>query len=424
MSKIEKIKMENGLTLYLYEDKRRHAAFVNLVTQFGGIHHDFTLNGKKQHIPSGVAHFLEHYLLEHTMYGSLINKLKSMYLSANGVTSLNKTEYYFSGVTNIEKALEMLIKAVHNIHFIKEKIEETKKAIYEEIRMGEDNKGRRLFKMQNELLLKNIPYRNTIGTNEDLKKIDVSLATLCYEAFYRPENEYLFIAGNFDRDKILKIVKKSYQNIRPVKGTFKIKKYKEPKGIKKEKEIIHMPTAEDILTITYKLDVSKLKPKEKLKLDFYLSYFLKMNIGRTSELSKKLEQNKIIIGSVSYDHIFIENICIVSIKATIVKEKEFVKEITKQIAHPIFKEELFKLYQRDTTLEVAARCEYIYRMINPLIENIFTFSYEKRDTVKQIKSYSYEDFQNIMKSFSFDEYAICKIAKKVEKNEEAIDIYK
>ena len=61
-------------------------------------------------------------------------------------------------------------------------------------------------------------------------------------------------------------------------------------------------------------------------------------------------------------------------------------------------------------------------MINPLIENIFTFSYEKRDTVKQIKSYSYEDFQNIMKSFSFDEYAICKIAKKVEKNKEAIDI--
>ena len=49
MSKIDTIKLDNGLTIYLYEDKRRHSTFFDLVTLFGGLDKDFILNGKEYH---------------------------------------------------------------------------------------------------------------------------------------------------------------------------------------------------------------------------------------------------------------------------------------------------------------------------------------------------------------------------------------
>lgn len=415
VNKIEKLKLENGLTIYLYKEERRKETFVSLVTRFGGLHHDFLLNDKKYNIVSGVAHFLEHYLLEHTIYGNLINLFGSMHLSSNGMTSIEKTEYYFSGVTNIEKALKILISALHNINFTEEKVEETKKAIYEEIRMGEDNKGRCLFRIQNECLFQMIPYQNTIGTQREIEQIDVSLARLCYKAFYRPQNECIFIAGNFDREKIIDIIKKCYQKVEIPSDSFSIIKYKEPILVQREKATKKMPTAEDIISITYKVDVSKLKSKEKLKLDFYLSWFLKMNAGKTSILNKQLEKEKIIIDSIMCDHMFIENICMVSFTAPVKKEDNFVKEVVNQVQNPIFKEDLFKMYQRDTMLEIAARYESIYSIMMPFLENIFTFSYEKEDTVTQIKSYTYNDFQKTIRALNFDQYVICKIKKMEEK---------
>ena len=44
MNKVETIKLDNGLTIYLYEDKRRHFTFFDFVTLFGGMDKDFVLN--------------------------------------------------------------------------------------------------------------------------------------------------------------------------------------------------------------------------------------------------------------------------------------------------------------------------------------------------------------------------------------------
>lgn len=411
MSKIEKVKLENGLTIYFYKDARRQSTFVSLVTKFGGLHHDFTLEGRECHILSGVAHFLEHYLLEHTTYGNLMDLFGKMHLASNGVTSLVKTEYYFSGVVNIEKALEMLIYALHTISFTKEEVEETKKAIYEEIRMGNDNKGRRLFEMQNECLFKEIPYRNTIGTKEEVEKIDVSLSKKCYEAFYRPENEFIFIAGNFDKEKILEQISSCYQNLSFSSKGVSLKKYKEPVSIQKKRASICMPTAEDIVSVTYKIDVSSFSPRRKLKLDFYLSYFCRMNFGRTTSLCETLNQDQIIVDSIYFDSMLIEDTFLLSFRANVKDEKRYVDAICKQIENPSFREDLFQIYKRDSMLEIASRCENVENIILPFVENIFTLGYEKEDTVKEVKNYCFEDFCKEIQSLSFQDCAICKIAK-------------
>lgn len=179
MSKIEKVKLENGLTIYLYEDKRKKSTFVDLVTKFGGIHHDFVFDGKKYHIPSGVAHFLEHFLLEHTPYGNLMRLFGKRHLYANGMTSISKTEFYFSGVVHIEDALITLIDAIHRVSF----------------------------------------------TKEEMDSINVDMVNMCYKVFYRPSNECMIIAGNFDKEKMIEKIKECYQKLSFEKGKLSLERY-------------------------------------------------------------------------------------------------------------------------------------------------------------------------------------------------------
>ena len=63
MNKIETIKLDNGLTIYLYQDKRKHTTLFQLVTRFGGTTEDFIIDGKEIHLHDGIAHMLENYLV-------------------------------------------------------------------------------------------------------------------------------------------------------------------------------------------------------------------------------------------------------------------------------------------------------------------------------------------------------------------------
>lgn len=414
MSKIEKVKLKSGLTIYLYEEKRRKKTFVSLVTKFGGIHHDFTLQNKQYHIPSGVAHFLEHYLLEHSYYGSLMDLFGNMYLSANGITSISKTEYYFSGVVNIEKAIDILIKGIHTVKFTKEDIEETKKAIYEEIKIGKDHKGRRMFEMQNESLFQTIPYKNTIGTEEDVKKIDIEVASLCHQAFYRPENECIFIGGNIEKEKIIKQIENTYESLENPKQSFSLPIYREPLKVVRKQASIFMPVLDPIVQISYKIDISNYRPQEKLKLDFYLSYFLKMNFGRTSVLYQKLIKKKIITGSLEIDNMFVENIGIITVQASTLDKQKFIEEVILQMENIVTEEELFEIYQKDSMLEIASRKENINAVLLPFMENIYTFSYEKEDTVRMIQKYTFTDFQKEINKINWKEYTVSIIKKQKE----------
>ena len=59
MNKIETLVLENGLKIYLYNDKRRHSTFFQLTTLFGGLTKDFKVNEKEYHFQDGIAHLLK-----------------------------------------------------------------------------------------------------------------------------------------------------------------------------------------------------------------------------------------------------------------------------------------------------------------------------------------------------------------------------
>ena len=61
---LNKIKLDNGLTIYLLPDNNKHTTYINLIVNFGGLNNKIIINNKKYNIKNGTAHFLEHLVLE------------------------------------------------------------------------------------------------------------------------------------------------------------------------------------------------------------------------------------------------------------------------------------------------------------------------------------------------------------------------
>lgn len=401
---MKKYTLENGLDIYFYQDSKKHSVSVNLVVKYGGTYSDFKVNNIKYHMQDGVAHLMEHYVLEQNNYGNIMRIFDKYHLDSNGITYANHTLFYFNGVKNIDEALEILINGIHHVDFTLEKLNEVKPAVYEEIRMKKDNKGRRLVETGLENIFNSITYRSGLGTLEQVESITKDDLELCYKSFYRPTNEFIVIAGNFDEIKMLEKIKKLYDNLSFSNDLVKLIKIKEKNDIKNKEGKIIFPTVDPIIEIVFKINLSKLTNKEKLRLDFYFSYFIRMNFSVISPLYKELFHQKIINDSLFTNRTYLYNYMIFSVGAYTSKFDEFKKYIMKTVEKPIFDEAIFNLEQKDSILDMILRKERLGSMVFPFIENIVQFNYQHLDTVNYIKKLNYDDFINLMSKLSFDDY--------------------
>ena len=157
MSKIENIKLDNGLNIYLYNDMRRHSTFFQFTTKCGGIYKDFIFNGKEYHLQDGVAHILEHYIVECNKIGNFLDMLGDKQMQTNASTSSIATGYYFDTVENVIFGVKTILEGINSVIFDKEKLEKLKNPIYQEIRGKKDNKFYHLNRLRMNNLFNNIP---------------------------------------------------------------------------------------------------------------------------------------------------------------------------------------------------------------------------------------------------------------------------
>ena len=114
MNNYKKIILQNGVTLYLFNDKKLKQTFVSYSINYGssGKWFDFEYDKTKYHVGPGYAHFLEHLLCEHSKYGDIFFQVANNNYKVNGTTSLNSTCYYFRGIKNIKESIKELIEAI------------------------------------------------------------------------------------------------------------------------------------------------------------------------------------------------------------------------------------------------------------------------------------------------------------------------
>ena len=231
----------NGLDVYLLPFNRNSYS-IRYVVNFGSDITEFKKENDKEFtkIPRGVAHFLEHKMFEEEDGINPFDFYSKYGTDSNASTGHKKTEYTLDGVTNIESNLEFLLKYVNEPFFTDQNVESEKDIIIQEILMYMDEPDSRLLNELYMLLFEKHGARYDIaGSISSVKKITKEDLYNCYNAFYNKHNMYLIVCGNFDKEKVINVIKNNkYLDNNIEKVNVLIKKPKENlKVFKKEKRI-------------------------------------------------------------------------------------------------------------------------------------------------------------------------------------------
>ena len=193
----------SGLRVLLYPMTQFSSTYALFGTYYGSSDEWLVKSdGTRVRIPDGTAHFLEHKLFEDED-GDVSRHFAKIGALSNAYTSFESTAYLFSTSSEVEAAVEALVKFVQTPYFTKETIQKELGIIRQEIRMYEDDPNWRVFFNLIGNLYHNHPIKIDIaGTDESIASITPQILYDCYEMYYNPANMALVIVGNFEEEKI------------------------------------------------------------------------------------------------------------------------------------------------------------------------------------------------------------------------------
>ena len=412
-NELETIVLENGLTLYLYQDLRRHSTFFQFNTYCGGLTKHFEYNHKEYHLQDGIAHILEHYIVECNPEGNFLDKLGQMQMSTNASTAPTITNYYFEAVENVEFGIQTILEGIHHVLFDQDKLEKLKKPIYQEIRGRKDNKFYHSNRMKMNQLFTSIDYRDVGGSIEEVSKTTIKDLELLYKAFYHPKNQFIVLAGNFDKERILTIIRDFYKDYSFSDIIGMIIPYQENLSIQKKEDILYFPTPKNYYELSFKIDLHSYKKEILLDLDFYLISFLSTCFGITSTLHKELIDQKVIIDQIHYGDTIIDHFIILSIGAYTNQGDVFFKKVMNEI-HQLksLDYDKFELDKKNAIMNLILRDENIFKMISPFINNIVYYHYPYLDKVEDVDKLTFDNYKGMIHSIDFSHYVITQIKNK------------
>ena len=404
--------LDNGLNVYLIEDKNKHNVIIDLIVKYGGFYSDFEVDGKKYHLNDGMAHLLEHIMFEKNCNGNFMNTYGSRQMTTNAITYPWITEYYVDLVDDFDFALNCMLTGLSKRVFTEEDLLDIKPPIYQEIRMRDDQVLRIAFYSRMRNLFKEYSYVSGLGSLKDVEGFTYEQVCLCYDAFYNPKNEILIIAGNFDTKEALEKIEKIYKKLTFKKYNFNFIKVNEPKEVNKEYEVIEIPVAKDYVDISYKIDFSKYQGEERKKCSYYLSLFLLLNFSDISPLYKKLIDKKIINNSIFRDYDFYQDYLIISVSSYVNNEKKFIKEVKNTLNNLYENKEIFELRLRKFKMDKICSDSTPGEIVNELKDNLYYFGYLGFDTIEEVNSLNYQEYLNFTKNLDFEHFTITRITSK------------
>lgn len=406
MIKTDYITLENGLKLVLCQDNTRKSTNFEIITHFGGDTEGFIIDGNEHKITKGLAHLMEHALIDKSEYGNALEYFQSVYVSFNGYTTGLRTGFYINDILDIENNIPKLINIVNKICFTEEDLDKIKKPVIEEIRRAQDNRFRNIRAANNECFYHNPKPIDNLGSVEEVESITLEEIKLCHDVFYQPTNQMICLSGKFDIENMKKIILKTYKDLNRKVVEYTLIKQKEPATVAlKEKTIIDNEN-EEYCNIRYKIKDAPFTPYELVKLSFYLEFFINHNFKDGTEIYNYMVDNKYTVYSIDCSCSFNDNLASITIGAFTSHVREFISRVQEIIDNKPINEEEFSIWKNNIIISVLLREEHPGKMIGPFLDNILTFKYDKPDTIEDVNSLNVTELREFLNRLDFSEYSI------------------
>ena len=342
-------KCDNGLPIYMLVNDKVNNFYITLNVKYGSIHTEYKLDGEEEYtkVTNGVAHFLEHVNFNEDDNSTAHQYFDKLGSSINAFTTFNFTSYEVFASNLFKENLEHLLDYVQKPYFTSKLVEKEKGIIIEEVRMGKNNPGHKLYYGMNKALLKKDKRRNLVtGEVADVKKITCEELIDIHSKFYHPMNMFVVITGNFNPEEAVNIIKENQNNKEFVEYKNPvIKEVKEPLTVNCDYKEIEANVEIPKVKISYKMPLSIFGDIDKSLVNIYLSAILRNNFGSTSLLREELLSSNLVTGISASRDIF-DNVVTIDINIETKNPEKVIKIVKDKMNNLEINEEQIKRRRR------------------------------------------------------------------------------
>lgn len=203
--------LDNGFGYILEERKNTGVVAVQIWVKVGS-------SDENEHV-AGITHFIEHLIFkgtENLKGNAFASKIEAMGGSVNAFTSFDNTVYHIIIPAKVfREGFELLAESVKGPAFPEDEIAKERKVILEEIKMGEDDPQRKLFKEMFALSYHGKLYaRPVIGFTQTVEKISRQDIVDYFRSHYVPRNMTAVIVGDFDKREAVSLIEKNFSGLK------------------------------------------------------------------------------------------------------------------------------------------------------------------------------------------------------------------
>ncbi|MBS3917588.1 MAG: insulinase family protein [Deltaproteobacteria bacterium] len=362
--RVHQFTMENGMKVILEENRTSPVVALQVWVKTG--------SADERDDEAGMCHFIEHMIFKGTekrKVGEMAKEIESLGGSINAYTSYDQTVYHITIASRYaDIALDILSDAIQRSVFDPSELEKEREVILEEIRMGEDDPSRKLFRQTMATAFQLHPYgRPIIGYEKTIRAITRDQMLAFFKRWYTPDRIFFVAAGDFDLFEMERKARALFKEFkRPPERFPERLKEVEQKEIRSKltfgnfKET-YFQMAVPITSVTHE-DTPGLDVLEQI-----------LGGGETSRLVQKVKLEKGLVHSISASAYTPKDPGLFIIGATLQAEnlekavEEILKEINRLIQEGVTAEELYRvrvnvesglIYDRQTVQGQARKLGY------------------------------------------------------------------
>jgi zinc protease len=283
-------KLKNGLTVIIEEEHSAPVVAVEMWVKVGGA--DETEN------EAGLSHVFEHMLFKGTQkkkVGEIAKIIESVGGNINAFTSLDNTVFHLAVPSrNFSAGLDIISDAIQHSSFDPGELKKELEVVLEEMRMNEDEPGRKLYKTLLANAYSEHPYkRPVIGYQSVIENLKRDELITFFKKWYIPSNMTLVIVGDVNKDAALKEIDEAFRDFKNAPDPHK-KRPVEPVQKEFKVGIINQPIKESHLAIGF--HIPELKSPDIYAIDVMANI---LGSGESSRLYKRLKIQDSLVHTIS-----------------------------------------------------------------------------------------------------------------------------
>ena len=222
---------------------------------------------------------------------------------------------------------------------------------------------------------------------------------------------FLVVAGNFDKDKMLEVIKNN-QDKKEFRCIDKIelKKYNEPDKVVKDMEIVKCNTNIPKMAYTIKVNIDKFKMDER-RLSIYMYVIFNLLFGDTTKFDEEAKREGIITSSLYYNILDIGSHFVISLINSTDKYESLIEKIENEFKNIKFSESDLERKKKVLISNEVFSYENIEMVNEMIIDNVIFDGRIEEDIIDIINSLNMEELMSVVSKIDFDNKSIVILKK-------------